>query len=47
MWKNGVKFFVEVGEIVVCDWLKIEGWENIESLNEVIVVIVSFWYVKV
>lgn len=40
MWpcyvENGVKPFVEAGETAACDWLKTEGRENIESLNEVI-----------
>ena len=46
-WKNGVKPFVEAGETAACDWLKTEGRENIESLNEVIAATASSWHAKV
>ena len=46
-WKNGVKPFIKSGEESARAWLKSEGRENIESLNNVLAQTASSWYDKV
>ncbi|WP_288323035.1 tagatose-bisphosphate aldolase [uncultured Enterococcus sp.] len=46
-WKNGVKPFIKSGEKSARAWLKSEGRENIESLNNVLAQTASSWYDKV
>jgi tagatose 1,6-diphosphate aldolase len=42
-----VKPFIESGEEAARAWLKSEGRENIESLNNVLAQTASSWYGKV
>lgn len=46
-WKNGVTPFFEKGEQEAVDWLKTQGKENIETLNQVLKQTASSWYDKV
>lgn len=46
-WKDGVAPFIQNGEEAARDWLKAEGKENIEKLNEVINRCASSWHAKV
>ena len=46
-WNNGVKPFIKSGEESARAWLKSEGRENIESLNNVLAQTASSWYDKV
>ncbi|MDT2738168.1 tagatose-bisphosphate aldolase [Enterococcus pseudoavium] len=45
-WKNGVKPFVEAGEVAAREWLQNEGRDNIESLNKIVAETASSWYTK-
>lgn len=46
-WKNGVHYFVKEGEDVATKWLRSEGKDNIQSLNEVVESTASPWHKKV
>jgi len=46
-WKNGVAPYFEEGETEALNWLKAQGKENIETLNQVIKQTASSWHDKV
>lgn len=46
-WKDGVTAFIENGEKGALDWLRNQGKENIETLNQVVKQTASPWHDKV
>mgnify|MGYP000163572307 CR=1 FL=1 len=46
-WKNGVAPYFEKGETEALNWLKTQGKENVETLNQVIEQTASSWHDKV
>ncbi|AYW47474.1 tagatose-bisphosphate aldolase [Tetragenococcus osmophilus] len=46
-WKDGVAAFIEEGEKGALDWLKSQGKENVETLDQVVKQTASPWYDKV
>lgn len=46
-WKNGVEPFVKAGDAATREWLKSEGKNNIQSLNEVVEKTATPWFTKV